>query len=432
MTTAVLLTIGAIGILFVLSAFFSGSETALTAASRARMHQEAKSGNRRAQLVNKLRDNPERLIGAILTGNTLVNILASALATSLLVQTYGEETGVALATIVMTLGLLVFSETLPKTFAFSHADRMALAVAPVLRAVVFALTPLIRVINAIVNGILSALGAKVVRRIGAITEQELRGAIDLHRAEDTTVQVERRMMQSILDLEDVEIADVMTYRTDVTMIDLDLPKRHIVDLACQSRYTRIPLWRGEPDNIVGILHVRALMNELWAKNGDADAVDLAALAGKPWFVPETATLFDQMQAFRARREHFAVVVDEYGGYRGIVTLEDILEEIVGDIIDEYDVATATVRPQGDGNYVVAGRTTIRDLNRQFEWNLPDEEASTVAGLVLHEAREIPELGKIYRFFGFEFEALRRRHNQITALRIRKLPENDEPGRDEDG
>ncbi|MEQ8389130.1 MAG: HlyC/CorC family transporter [Alphaproteobacteria bacterium] len=433
MESEILWTLAAIGGLIVLSGFFSGSETALTAASRARLHQAEKSGDSRAATVNRLRDNPDRLIGTILLGNNLVNILASALATNLLVQMYGPE-GVALATVAMTLTLLVFAEVLPKTVAFSRPYRLARLVAPLMLPLVWLLAPFSRAVNLVVLGILKVLGLEERDRVRAITEEELRGAIDLHRGEDLIVRHERLMLQNILDLEEVEVGEIMTHRTDVVMIDADGPADKIVSQVASSRHTRIPVYRGTPDNIIGILHAKALMGEVWARQGNTTGLDIAKLASKPWFVPDSSNLFKQLEAFRQRREHFAVVVDEYGAFEGVVTLEDILEEIVGDIIDEYDTTQTEIRPQPDGSYLVLGSTTLRDLNRHFEWSLPDEDATTIAGLLLHEARQIPEVGQVFEFHGLSVEVMRRRGNQITALRLTELLEprrqaDDEPAAD---
>lgn len=410
------ITTGAIFVLLVLSAFFSGSETALTAASRPRMHQLENEGSRRAQIVNRLRDQKERLIGALLLGNNLVNILASALATSLLIRLLGE-TGVVYATLAMTFLVLIFSEVLPKTYALHHADKMALSVAPVLRGLVILLAPVTVAITFVIRCILKLLGADIGQVSMASTAEELRGAIELHRGPDEEVKHERAMLRSILELADVEVSEIMTHRRNLAMIDAALPPETIVAEILDSPFTRLPLWRDEPDNIIGVLHAKALLREVQAHGGDFTKLDIGAIASKPWFIPDTTTLFDQLQAFRERREHFALVVDEYGSLMGVVTLEDILEEIVGDISDEHDIAVAGVRPQPNGSFIVDGSVTIRDLNRQFEWRLPDDKASTIAGLILYEARRIPEVGQTFGFYGFRFEILRRQRHQITALRI---------------
>ncbi len=407
-------TLVAILVLLVFSGFFSASETALTAASKPLLHQMAQEGNPRAIRVSALLDHKERLLGAILLGNNLVNILASALATSVLITVAGEA-GVAYATVIMTLIVLIFGEILPKTYAIHNATGLALAVSPIIRAIVWLLTPFVAVIHAFTGTVLTLFRGRIGSRQDMDTAlAELRGAIEMHAGEE--VRHERAMLRSILDLSEVEVGEIMTHRKSVAMLDADQPPGTLLEQVLESRYTRLPLWSGEPDNIVGVLHAKALLRAVRA-TGDIEQVDPVALASPPWFIPESTSLFEQLQAFRDRREHFALVVDEYGAFQGIVTLEDILEEIVGEISDEHDLAVTGVRPQPDGAFVVAGDMTIRDLNRDLDWNLPDEPAATVAGLVLHESRMIPEVGQTFLFHGFRFEILRRHRNQITALRI---------------
>ncbi len=410
------LNLAAILALLILSGFFSGSETAMTAASRARMHQLAQDGNARATTVNTLRENKERLIGAILLGNNLVNILASALATSVLITIVGDA-AVPVATVVMTLLVLIFSEVLPKTYAIHNAERMALGVASAMRVVVFLLAPVTAAITWIVSGILRLISSDY-RDVGMTDYvDELRGAIELQLGPQKETRNERAMLHSILDLVDVEVSEIMTHRRTVEAIDANLPSASVLEAVLQSPYTRLPIWQDDPDNVVGVLHAKDVLRAVRAHADELDALNILDIASKPWFIPDTTNLQDQLHEFRARREHFALVVDEYGSLQGVVTLEDILEEIVGEIDDEHDLPVAGVRRQPNGSYIVDGTVTIRDLNREFEWRLPDEEASTLAGLVLHEARRIPEVGQTFTFYGFRFEILRRQRHQVTSIRV---------------
>ncbi len=414
----ILITIGAIFLLILLSGFFSGSETALTAASQARLSQLSRKGNKRAAKVVQLKEDSDSLIGAILIGNNITNIFASALATSALISLVGEN-GVALATLVMTVLVVIFAEVLPKTYAINNADKMALVVAPVVRLLVLVLTPFTWATRTIVGGTLRLFGVPISAGLGHDErEEELRGLIEMHAGEGHEVDHERAMLRSILDLADVDVSEIMTHRRSVRMIDADGPVDAILEQVLESPFTRLPLYQGDSDNIVGVLHVKALLRAIRSDQAASPSnLDILEIANEPWFIPETTTLLDQLQTFRERREHFAVVVDEYGTFMGVVTLEDILEEIVGDILDEHDVAVAGVRPQPDGSFVIDGSVTLRDLNREFEWNLPDEEASTIAGLVLYEARRIPDVGQEFAFHGFRFRILRRQRNQITLLRM---------------
>jgi Mg2+/Co2+ transporter CorB len=416
MDTEIWITIGAIFVLLLLSAFFSGSETALTAVSRPHMHHLLKTGDKRAGIIAKLHARMERLIGTILLVNNLVNILASALATSLLIGVFGD-TGVAYATLVMTLLVLIFAEVLPKTYAINNADRTALSVAPVVRLLVLVLSPLSDAVQVVVRATLRLFSVSTESNLGAISDDELRGAIDLHAETGSTDDQERAMLRSILDLDHVEVGEIMVHRKDIFTVDAGLSPTAILEQVIASPYTRIPMWRKKPDNIIGVLHAKTLLSAVKLQAPATEKLDIPGLAAKPWFIPESTTLLQQLHAFRKKREHFALVVDEYGVLMGIVTLEDILEEIVGDISDEFDIAVPGVRLQADDTFIIKGDVTIRDLNRQFDWSLPDDQAATLAGLVLHESRRIPDVGQVFNFYDFRFEILRRKRNQITSLRL---------------
>lgn len=409
-------------ILLCMSGFFSGSETALTAASRARMHQLEKEGDKRAARVNQLLSDRESLIGAILLGNNLVNILASSLAAAVFINWFGDA-GIAAATAVMTILVLVFAEVLPKTYAISNSDNMAMAVSRPIMFLVKGLSWIVIVIQSIVSFTLKLFGVSADEGMVS-AEEEIRGAIDLHHQEGGVAETDRHMLVGALDLKDLTVADLMIHRKNINMLDADTPAREIVMKALSSQHTRLPLYRGSPDEIIGILHAKDLLRAVAPLRGDLDQLDISAIMREPWFVPETVTIPEQLDDFLKKRSHFALVVDEYGALEGLITLEDILEEIVGDIRDEHDTVIQGVRPQPDGSVNVDGVVTIRDLNRAQNWNLPDEEAVTVAGLVIHESQTIPEPGQSFSFHGYRFDVLRRSRNQITALRVKQLDEAD--------
>lgn len=407
-------------VLMLLSAFFSASETALTAASRARMHRMETEGNARAAVVNRLREHKDRLIGALLLGNNLVNISATALATSVLIKLFGEA-GVAYATIGVTVLVLIFSEVMPKTYALLRPDRFALVVAPVVALAVYVFSPVTRLISYMVLGSFKLVGVQADAESAEAQQEELRGAIDLLATHEETDSGEgqetRAMLRSILDLADVNVEKVMVHRKNVRMINADQPIDRIVDEVMHSSFTRLPVWRESPDNIIGVIHSKLMLQELRQCGGDVSKIDITRAMMEPWFIPESATLFEQLQAFRRRREHFAIMVDEYGALMGVITLEDILEEIVGQIDDEHDIAVTGVRPQADGSYIVDGKVTIRDLNRDMGWNMPDEDYSTVAGLLLYESQRIPSVGQSFNFHGFRFDVLKKQRNQITLVKM---------------
>ena len=402
-----------IGLLIVASAFFSSAETALTAASDARMRQLTNKGDKRAKIVEKLRADREGLIGSILIGNNAVNVLGSALATSFAIALFGDG-GLVWATIGMTVLLVVFAEVMPKTYAFTYADSYALRIAPVLQLVVRALSPLSVGIRLLATQIIRPNPDASENR-----EEELRGLIELQGNDGNADDRERKaMLSSILDLNEISVEAIMTHRGTVSMINADDQVEHILRYVLNSPHTRHPVFSGKSDNIVGVLHVKDLLRAVGeAETGMTSPETVQNIASDAYFIPETTLLFDQLQAFRSRREHFAVVVDEYGDFRGIVTLEDILEEIVGDIDDEHDIDLAGLAPQADGSWLIDGNVTIRDLNRTLGWHLPDEDASTVAGLVLFESRTIPSPGQEFRFHDIRFRIVKRKGNRLTRLRL---------------
>ena len=415
-----LLNIGALLLLIAGSAFFSGSETALTAASRARMLTLGQQGFKRAIVVNKLHGRMEQVIGTILLGNACVNSFIAILSAQIFGTWFGNV-GAVYAGIAATIVIFVLGEVLPKTFAINNADRSALTLAPVVLVLVRAIAPVTHLTQMICSGILRLLGLKIVNELGADERiEELRGAIALHAGADKEIREAGQMLHSILDLEDVPVSDIMVHRRNMTMIDIEQPIEQLVAEVLQSPNTRLPLYRGQADNIIGVLHAKALLRAVQANQWKLDGIDIVSLASPPWFIPDQTNLLAQLEAFRKRREHFAIVVDEYGALMGIVTLEDILEEIVGDIADEHDVTVAGVHAQSDGSLEMDGTVTIRDLNREFGWRLPDEEASTIAGLVLFEAQQIPSPGQVFAFHGCRFEILERQRNQITRLKVTPL------------
>ena len=422
MTTGIIVSLGIILVLLVLSAFFSGSETALTATSRALMHELERKGNRKAALVQKLISAQETLIGAILLGNNFVNILASALATSVLVNLFGE-TGVIYATLVMTALVLIFAEVMPKTYAIANPERMALAVAPFIRVIVAIFGPITRLVQIIVRQVLRFFGVNMDEKTAVLSaHEEIRGAINLHHLEGSVIKDDRDMLSGLLNLRDLEVSDVMVHRTKMLAVDASWPTSRIISELLESGFSRIPVWRDDPDNIIGILHAKNLLRAFSDARGRVSKINIEEISTEPWFVPDTTNLQEQLDAFLTRKVHFAVVVDEYGEVMGLITLEDILEEIVGEISDEHDEEVIDLEPDSQGAIKVDGSLPVRDINRTMEWSLPDEEATTIAGLVIHEAQTIPEPSQIFTFYGYRFEILKRRRNQITLLKITPVKE----------
>ena len=422
------LTAGAIVILLILSAFFSGSETALTAASRGKLRSAADKGSKGADRALIITEDNERLIGSVLLGNNVVNILATSLATAVLTKLFGQN-GVAAATLIMTLLVLIFAEVLPKTLAITYPEAVASRVARPIAIIVFVFSPMVAAVRYLVRGVLFVFGVRTDpdSNILAVRE-EIAGALQLGHSEGIVHKEDRDRILGALDLNERTVEEIMLHRSGIEMVDADLPPQDILAQILQSPRTRLPLYRGEPENIIGVIHAKDLLRAMHklTDGGKEDPQGLAAfdvmkVAMPPYFVPETTTLDDQMRNFLKRKTHFALVVDEYGALQGLITLEDILEEIVGEIADEFDDHEEDqIEATSDGAYIVDGAMTIRDLNRAHDWNLPDDEANTVAGLVIHEAQMIPVVGQVFSFHGFRFEVMTKDENRLATLKIRKL------------
>jgi len=420
-----LILMGVILTLLICSAFFSSSETALTAASRVRMHTAEKDGDKRASLVTKLLNMRERLLGGILLGNNLVNILASVLTTALFTNLFGVG-GIALAaaTVVMTILILIFAEVLPKTYAISNPDTLALRVARPIHFIVRLFAPIVAIVQLIVNGVFRLFGMQSDASAWSAAD-DIKGAVDLHLKDGGMAQRARDQIYGVLEIGELTIEEVMIHRKNLNMVDADETPERILKDVLASGYTRLPVYRDDPDNVIGILHSKDLLKTITKANGDLSGFDIKKIMRDTWFVPETTSVVKQLRAFQQKKEHFALVVDEYGALMGVVTLEDILEEIVGDIQDEFDEELSGVVRGKDGGAVVRGDVAIRDLNRAMDWSLPDEEAVTIAGLVIHESQTIPEAGQAFAYYGYRFEILTRQRNQIKSLRVRKTFERDQ-------
>jgi Mg2+/Co2+ transporter CorB len=417
-------------ILLGVSALFSAAETALTGASRGRMHQLERDGDPAAKRVNKLLDDQETMIGAVLLGYNAINIAASAVATEFITKSVPGAWGVALATGVMTVLVLVFAEVLPKTIAISRADNVARFLSGPMTVVVKVFGPVIFAIQWFVRMLLRPFGINLTMEQDVLAaHEEIRGAVEYHHSEGLVESGDRRMLGGVLDLGEMDVSQVMVHRKNIIMLDADLGPRELIQQALDAPHTRLPLYKDEAENIIGVLHAKDLLKALAAAGGDMDALDIRPIVREAWFIPDTTNLKEQLAAFLKARSHFAIVVDEYGALQGLVTLEDILEEIVGEIEDEYDPALQGIRRQPDGTVNVDGTVSIRDLNRAMDWDLPDEDAVTVAGLVIHEAQTIPDPGQTFIFHHHRFQVLRRQRNQITALRVseRLLEAEEEAG-----
>ena len=418
---------GIIGIFFLLimSAFFSGSETALTASSRARLRNMTDRGSKGAKKALEITTDNESLIGTILLGNNVVNIFATSLATTIFVSIFGEK-GIAYATIIMTMLILIFAELLPKTYAINNPESAARRVAPLIAFFVYFFSPVIHFVRKIVQIILSLTGLKIDPNKQVLALEEIAGAIALHHSEGAVKKDARDRLLGVLDLPDRVVEEIMLHRSQIEMVDADDSPKKILQKCLKSPYTRIPIFKNNQENVVGVLHAKDLLRKTsnisstGRKKLDIDTFDIMKVAMKPYFIPETTTLDLQMRQFLKRKAHFALVVDEYGDLRGLITLEDIIEEIIGEITDEHDVDIDQMVGTSDGNVIVDGGMSIRDLNRAYDWSLPDNEANTIAGLVIHEAQLIPVVGQVFNFHGFKFEILEKEKNKILKIKLVQL------------
>lgn len=409
--------------LIVISAFFSLSETGITGANRGKIYKRKLEGSKRAGKVISVLERKDRLITTILLGNTAVNIGASALATAFLINEFGDAPEIIFyATVIMTMLILIFSEVLPKVYALKNSEKVALFSAPFISLLVKIFYPITFIVEIIVKFFLRIFGLEkhgiegIVRGLDA-----LRGAIELYHEEGQVVKEDKDMLGGVIDLDQTEINEIMQHRKDMEAIDINEGSQQILQLVLKSKYSRIPVYSGSPENIIGILHSKTLMSELVEKaGGDVVKLDIKSLLVEPWFVPDSTTLKEQLVAFREKRQHFALVVDEYGSLMGMITLEDILEEIVGNIDDEYDTDYNLIEDNGDGSFTIDGTIPVRDLNREMNWNLPIDIANTIAGLIITKAEMIPLKGQTFNFYGFRFEILKKKRNQIFKVKVSKI------------
>lgn len=402
-----------------LSGVISGSETAVTSASRAYLYHLAKKGDKRAKKAILLQENIGTAIGTILVLNQLVLYLIPIGSTlfSIRYLTAGET---AILQVVLAVCIVIYAEIFPKMLALRFTTQFALFIAPAILKMVELLKPIIAVLELCAKLTLRMIGITAEKEsIPDQADEELRGAIEMHASEGDEEETQKKsMLKSILDLEEISVSHAMVHRKNLHTINVALPMEKIANELTSCPFSRVPVWKDNPENIIGILKTKTFFRAMQLQNGNIEKIKLSNLMSVPWFIPETTHLLDQLQSFQKRREHFALVVDEYGDLMGCITLEDILEEIVGEIADEYDDTIASgVNLQQDGTIIADGATPIRDLNRQFDLNIPEEDAATIAGYVMHEIRKIPDAGQTYVLSGIKIEILRRQGNQVGLVRI---------------
>ncbi|NKI34386.1 HlyC/CorC family transporter [Wenzhouxiangella sp. XN79A] len=373
-------------VLIVLSAFFSSSETGLVALNRYRMRHQAKGGHRGAALAQRLLGRPERMFGLILLGNNLVNILAASISTLLFLKLLGDG-GIWVSTLVLTAVILIFAEVAPKTLAATHPERIAYPASYILVPLLKVLYPFVWIINVLASAVLRPFGVKRADpRADQLTREELRTLV---KEDGRQISLNhRQMLLNILDLEYGTIDDVMVPRQDIVGIDLDEDWETLLHQLTRSIYTRLPVWRGDIDNLIGLLHIRTVMVKL--SQGTLTPTELERSIRTPYYIPEGTPLTQQLLEFQSRERRMGMVVDEYGDIQGLVTLDDILEEIVGEYTSEGTGRARQLRKLDDGSWIVSANTTVRMLNRRMEWDLPTSGAKTLNGLILEQLESLPD------------------------------------------
>ena len=405
--------IGALVILLLFSAFFSSSETGMMALNRYRLRHLARKGNRSAKRTSALLERPDRLIGVILIGNNFVNILASALATIIAVRLWGDS-GIAIATLALTFFVLIFGEVTPKTVAAMYPEKVAFPASLVLVPLLKLLYPVVVLVNWICSLLMYPFGIRPGQESeDQLTSEELRTLVNESGLRLPTKR--RGMLLGILDLEKVRVDDIMVPRNEISGIDIEDDLEEIIRQLKECQHTRVPVYRGDINNVIGMLHMRRIARLLSLK--ELNKAILLQETDEPYFIPESTALHTQLFNFQKARERTALVVDEYGDIMGLATLEDILEEIVGDFTTDVSDNSQEITPQGDGSYIIDGSASIRDVNRALGWQLPTEDARTINGLITEEMEAIPDASVCWKIGNCRFEILQVQDNCIKSVRM---------------
>ena len=405
--------IGALFFLLLFSAFFSSSETGMMAINRYRLRHLARKGHRAAKRTSELLDRPDRLIGVILIGNNFVNILASALATIIAVRLWGDS-GIAIATLGLTVIVLIFGEVTPKTIAAMYPEKVAFPASLVLTPMLKLLYPMVVAVNWICSLLMRPMGIKPGQEgEDTLTTEELRTLVN---ESGLRLHTKRKgMLLGILDLEKAHVDDIMIPRNEVVGIDIEDDIKEILDQLRDCQHTRLPVYRGDINNIVGILHMRKVARLLTQE--DINKAMLLQETAEAYYVPETTPLHTQLFNFQKTKERSALVVDEYGDLLGLVTMEDILEEIVGDFTTDVSDSSQDITPQEDGSFIIDGSASIRAINRALGWNLPIDEARTINGLITEEMEAIPDASVCWKVGNYRFEILSVQDNRIKSVKM---------------
>lgn len=407
---------GILAALIFLSGFFSSAETGMMSLNRYRLRHLLKNKHKGAMRASELLERPDRLIGLILIGNNLVNILASAIATVIAIRLWGTA-GIFIATIALTLVILIFSEITPKTIAALHPEKIAFPASWVLLPLLKLMYPVVWLVNWVTNGLLGLLGFDPSKRNDEnVSSEELRTIVT--EAGRLIPTRHRNMLLNILDLEEVSVDDIMVPRNEVYGIDLDDSDDEILRVLHGSSHTRLPVWRDDINEIIGVLHMRNISRILSVKGLDRKAIEQEM--DKPYFIPESTPLHTQLRNFQQKKHRLAVVVDEYGEVMGLVALEDILEEIVGNFTSNLAETVENIYPQRDGSFIINGSATIREINKTLQWQLPTDGPKTLSGMMLEHLESFPDARVGLKIGTWHLEVLELQGNVIQAVRARQV------------
>lgn len=411
----IIIIISTIVFLLALAGLISATETAITATSPGRIQQLISEGNKRAAVLKSILKIKEKVISTLLIGNSIANTLCTTIATSMFIELFGDDMGTLISSITMSFIIIIFSEVVPKAMAVAKPEKLSLFAAPGLILFMKLLAPVNKMLNYIVR--FAFVLFKIDHKQDMSGADEVRGVIEHHLNEGNVVKDDRDMLGGILDIRNLIVGDIMIHRSKINSVNIDNPKADIIKFALDCGHTRIPVWQNDPDNIIGILHIRDLLRLLQELKGEIDKLNIPTLLVDPWFISDNALVTQQLQAFRERQSHLACVVDEYGELQGIITLEDILEEIVGQIYDEHDVGKNKIVKISSKEYTIDGTVTVRDLNRELGWNIPDSEANTIAGFLIHEMQRIPGKGESIIIDNLKIVVKTKSSNRIKTVKI---------------
>ncbi len=412
-----------IAILLSLAAVLSATETAITATSPGKIQKIKSEGDKRADIVLRLIKIKERVISTLLIGYSITTTVCTTIATGLFINIMGDDRGTIISSITMSFVIIVFAEVIPKAIAVAKAERISMFTAPIIEFLVELLHPVNYLLGIIVK--IFCLTFRINLKTEISGADEVRGVIEHHHLEGNVYKYDRDMLEGVLDIRDMTVSEIMVHRSNMVTIDINLEKDKIVEAALSSSYSRIPMWKGNKDNIIGILNTRDLLRVLYKNGNDHLKINLDELITPPWFIPDNALVIHQLHTFRENNKHFACVVDEYGDLQGIITSEDILEEIVGPIRNKFDNSTqCMIIKKSRNEFIINGATTIRDINRELDWNLSDEYANTIAGLIIHEIERIPNQGEVLEILNLRITIHKKVTNRIDTIKVRVLPSSD--------